>query len=176
MIDPPTSIQHPLLLLFLQVFSMLLRKCRTSSLLIPNLAKNRQDESTYEGATVRPEITQAPPSQATPHHATPLSLSLSLCGGVSLSIARPGGAYTHTHYRQAPSPSHPSLPSLPFSGHRAQEGLLPGAHRYAGLRLPVPLHHAGPCLPKGQRQAGGMQGACSIRPDQIKPSFHSPTR
>lgn len=35
-----------------QVFSMLLRKCRTSGLLIPNLAKNRQDESTYEGATV----------------------------------------------------------------------------------------------------------------------------
>ncbi len=31
---------------------MLLRKCRTSALLIPNLAKNRQDESTYEGATV----------------------------------------------------------------------------------------------------------------------------
>lgn len=31
---------------------MLLRKCRTSGLLIPNLAKNRQDESTYEGATV----------------------------------------------------------------------------------------------------------------------------
>ncbi|KAM3572568.1 hypothetical protein VYU27_005410, partial [Nannochloropsis oceanica] len=36
----------------IKVFSMLLRKCRESSLLIPNLAKNRQDEGTYEGATV----------------------------------------------------------------------------------------------------------------------------
>ena len=35
----------------IKVFSMLLRKCRASGLLIPNLAKNRQDEGTYEGAT-----------------------------------------------------------------------------------------------------------------------------
>jgi DNA polymerase delta subunit 1 len=31
---------------------MLLRKCRSFKLLIPNLPKNRQDETTYEGATV----------------------------------------------------------------------------------------------------------------------------
>ena len=36
----------------LQVFSMLLRKCRSSKLLIPNLAKSKGDDSTYEGATV----------------------------------------------------------------------------------------------------------------------------
>lgn len=50
---PDTHETYPTFLTnFQQVFSMLLRKCRTSSLLIPNLAKNRQDESTYEGATV----------------------------------------------------------------------------------------------------------------------------
>lgn len=31
---------------------MLLRKCRSSNLLIPNLAKNKGDDITYEGATV----------------------------------------------------------------------------------------------------------------------------
>jgi hypothetical protein len=35
-----------------QVFSMLLRKCQLHKLLVPNLAKSRQDDSTYEGATV----------------------------------------------------------------------------------------------------------------------------
>lgn len=55
---------------------MLLRKCRTSGLLIPNLAKNRQDESTYEGATV----SRLPPSPlsldtSTPHLTPPAPIS-----------------------------------------------------------------------------------------------------
>ena len=36
----------------IKVFSMLLRKTRKSSLLIPNIAKHGSDDSTYEGATV----------------------------------------------------------------------------------------------------------------------------
>ena len=36
----------------IKVFSMLLRKTRAVNLLIPNLAKHGQDDSTYEGATV----------------------------------------------------------------------------------------------------------------------------
>lgn len=35
-----------------QVFSMLLRKCRSVGLLIPNLPKHVVDQETYEGATV----------------------------------------------------------------------------------------------------------------------------
>lgn len=35
-----------------QVFSMLLRKCRSVHLLIPNLPKHGADQETYEGATV----------------------------------------------------------------------------------------------------------------------------
>jgi hypothetical protein len=35
-----------------QVFSMLLRKCRRDSLLVPNLPKSQGDDTTYEGATV----------------------------------------------------------------------------------------------------------------------------
>ena len=36
----------------IKVFSMLLRKCRTVNLLIPNLARHHGDDQTYEGATV----------------------------------------------------------------------------------------------------------------------------
>lgn len=36
----------------LQVYSMLLRKCRSVQLLIPNLPKHGADQDTYEGATV----------------------------------------------------------------------------------------------------------------------------
>ena len=36
----------------IKVFSMLLRKTRKVGLLIPNIAKHGQDDSTYEGATV----------------------------------------------------------------------------------------------------------------------------
>lgn len=39
-------------LLGLQVFSMLLRKCKKVKLLIPNLPKHAADQETYEGATV----------------------------------------------------------------------------------------------------------------------------
>lgn len=36
----------------IQVFSMLLRKCKKVKLLIPNLPKHAVDQETYEGATV----------------------------------------------------------------------------------------------------------------------------
>jgi DNA polymerase delta subunit 1 len=62
---------------------MLLRKCRTSGLLIPNLAKNRQDESTYEGATVRP---------------APLSLSV-----VSFFLPSPLPPFPPSHPNKRPS-------------------------------------------------------------------------